>query len=69
MLQEVHIKLIGNCRELQDNPRKWWPAEKVAEAVKEHAEKLGTDVVSIARRLLQAIKGVMEEWGRNAACR
>ncbi|KAI8821044.1 putative deacetylase LmbE-like domain-containing protein [Fimicolochytrium jonesii] len=31
--------------ELKDNPREWWPAEKVAEVVKKHAEEVQADVI------------------------
>ncbi|KAI8904962.1 putative glycan biosynthesis protein [Powellomyces hirtus] len=36
---------VMNVPELQDNPKEWWPAEKIAEIVKKHAEEIGADLI------------------------
>ncbi|KNC99900.1 uncharacterized protein SPPG_05272 [Spizellomyces punctatus DAOM BR117] len=53
-------ELMGSCRELgvdeqhctvldlpdiQDNPREWWPADRVLEIVTEHVKKTNADVI------------------------
>ncbi|KAJ3171061.1 hypothetical protein HDU88_008095 [Geranomyces variabilis] len=37
--------IVLNVAELQDNPKEWWAAEKVAEVVKAHIAKINADLI------------------------